>query len=73
MSKEKTAMKPLTMSINEMKAKIEAAIAESNLPACIIEPIICNYLLQLRAAGEALARAEKARYESQATKGEEEA
>ena len=70
MSKKQTE-KPLTMIINELKAKIEMAISESNLPACIIEPIMCNYLLQLRATADAQARIEKENYEKSSDEEEE--
>ena len=54
--------KPLTMALNELRKKIEEAIAESNLPSCIVEPIVCNYWLQLKASAEAQARAEKEKF-----------
>lgn len=72
MSKDKKVAKPLTMALNELKAKIEMAISESNLPSCIVEPIVCNYWLQLKASAEAQARAEKEKYEAELKEGEEE-
>lgn len=70
--KGQKAAKPLTMTVNEMKAKVEAAIAESALPAFFLEPIFCNYWMQLRSAGEAYARAEKERYEKETAEEKEE-
>lgn len=70
--KEKTKpAKPLTMAMRELKTEIESAIARSGLPACIIEPIVCNYWLQLKASAEEQARAEAAAYETEIGKGEE--
>lgn len=58
--------KPLTMALNELRKKMEEAIAESNLPSCIVEPIVCNYWLQLKASAEAQARAEKEKFMKEA-------
>ncbi len=70
--KEKTKpTKPLTMAMRELKTEIESAIARSGLPACIIEPIVCNYWLQLKASADEQARAEAAAYEAESGKGEE--
>lgn len=71
MNIENKEIKPLTMTISELKNKIETAIAKSGLPACLIEPIICNYYLQLKSASEAQTRAEKERYDKETSKREE--
>lgn len=71
MSNEKKPEKPLTMTVEELKEKVERAIAESGLPSFLLEPIFGNYYLRLRQATEAQARAERARYEAETAKEKE--
>lgn len=70
--KEKTKpAKPLTMAIRELKAGIESAVARCGLPACLVEPIVFGYWLQLKASAEEQERAEAAAYQTETDKGEE--
>lgn len=62
--------KPVTIIVNEFKASIERAIAESNLPACLIEPILCNYMLQMRSLNEEETRRDKMKYLANKSKEE---
>lgn len=44
--------KPAAIRIAELKARISAAITESKLPPCVIEPIIANAYNQVVTAAE---------------------
>lgn len=55
--------KPLTVIIDDFKKNFEKVIAESQLPYCIIEPIILNFMLRIMAANEDRVKKDRENFE----------
>lgn len=56
--------KTLPIIMDELKKRVETAIAESGLPSCVLEPLFCAYWLQLKGTSDACLEADRKRYEN---------
>ena len=56
--------KPISMLCEEFKEAVAMVINTSNLPACLVESILKNYYLEIRAIANQQYRTEKKQYET---------